>query len=66
MRSAAHVRTEIQTFTSDRRTIEQIQRDATLRQEAQDLRLEQLWHERVADNVRRRLAAKVIQLEEYR
>lgn len=43
----------------DIRTVEQIQRDAALLQEAADIRLEAVWRTRVAENVRRRNASKV-------
>lgn len=59
------VRLEPTTFT-DRRTKQQIGQDAALLQYVADQRLEREWRARVADNVRRRLAAKVVQLDDRR
>jgi hypothetical protein len=51
---------------ADRRTKEQIGQDSARLQERADLRLEQEWRRRIADNERRRLDAKVIRLTDRR
>ena len=50
----------------DRRTKEQIGQESARLQAAADQRLEQLWSDRVHENVRRRVDGKVVRLLDRR